>query len=124
MNKKLKEYREARELMNKHVHSASTKPLSGFVTLEKTTMSEGVLNVREKAMLALTASLVLKSDDSIRLSLERCVKHGVTPGQISEVFSIACLTGGSVVMPHVAKAMEYLELLQHEKQSVMAHYYL
>ncbi len=124
MNKKLKEYRESRELIKKHVHSAGTKPLSGFVTLEKTTMSEGVLNMKEKAMLALTAALVLKSDDSIRMNLDSCVKHGVTHGQISEVCSIACLTGGSVVMPHVAKAMEYLELLQHEKQSVIAHYYL
>lgn len=124
MNKKLKEYREARELISKHVTSAGTQPLLGFVALEKTTMSEGVLNVKEKAMLALTASLVLKSDDSIRMNLECCVKHGVTPGQLSEVFSIACVTGGSTVMPHVAKAMEYLELLQQEKQSVLTHYYL
>jgi hypothetical protein len=40
------------------------------------------------------------------------MEHGLSTEQIMEVFAIANLAGGTVVIPHARRALEYREVLK------------
>jgi alkylhydroperoxidase/carboxymuconolactone decarboxylase family protein YurZ len=50
---------------------------------------------------------VLKCDDCIYYHLEKCHEQGFTTEEMMEVFGIANLVGGTIVIPHTRRAMEY-----------------
>jgi AhpD family alkylhydroperoxidase len=62
-------------------------------------------------MLGLVASMVLRCDDCIKYHLGKCAELGITTAQILEVFSIANLVGGTIVIPHTRRAFEYWNAL-------------
>lgn len=62
-------------------------------------------------MPGLVASMVLRYDDYIKYHLEKCYDEGVDQEEINEVFMIANLVGGSIVIPHYRRAFKYLDEL-------------
>ena len=62
-------------------------------------------------MLGLVSSMVLRCDDCIKYHLEQCYALDVTTEQILEIFGVANLVGGTIVIPHTRRAMEYWDLL-------------
>jgi AhpD family alkylhydroperoxidase len=72
----------------------------------------GALDVSTKEMLGLVASMVLRCDDCIKYHLGKSKEVGLNTEQIYEVFAIANLVGGSIVVPHTRRAAEYWEELQ------------
>jgi len=67
--------------------------------------------VRTKEFLGLVSSMVLRCDDCIRYHLQKCCELGVSTEEIYEVFAIANLVGGSIVIPHTRRAAEFWEEL-------------
>jgi len=45
--------------------------------------------------------------------LEKCFEVGINRAQIFEVFSIAMVIGGSIVIPHLRRAVEFWEELEN-----------
>ena len=70
----------------------------------------------EQKMLGLATSMVLRCDDCIKYHLEKCFEQGLTKDQLMEIFSVANLVGGSIVIPHTRRAFEYWEMLENEKE--------
>jgi len=50
---------------------------------------------------------VLRCDDCVKYHLEKCCEIGTTDEEIHEVFSIAMLVGGTIVIPHTRRAVEF-----------------
>jgi AhpD family alkylhydroperoxidase len=67
---------------------------------------------KTKELLGLVASMVLRCDDCIKYHLETCHKLGSTTDEIYEVFSVANLVGGSIVIPHTRRAAEFWDELE------------
>jgi alkylhydroperoxidase/carboxymuconolactone decarboxylase family protein YurZ len=44
--------------------------------------------------------------------LQRCKEEGLERAEIFEVFGVALLVGGSVVIPHLRRAVEFLDTLE------------
>lgn len=63
-------------------------------------------------MLGLATSMVLRCDDCIKYHLERCHELKVTTEQLFEIFAVADLVGGTIVIPHMRRALEYWEELE------------
>ena len=63
----------------------------------------------------MVASAVLRCDDCIAYHLETAYKEGVTKDEMMETMSIANLIGGTIVIPHLRKALEYWEDLEKER---------
>ncbi|MDX5436654.1 MAG: carboxymuconolactone decarboxylase family protein, partial [Pontibacter sp.] len=80
--------------------------------LDTNTYMEGALDVKTKEMLGLVASMVLRCDDCIKYHVGKCYEEGVTDEQFMEISSIANLVGGSIVIPHFRRAVEYWEELK------------
>ena len=83
--------------------------------LDTQTYQPGALSVKTKEMLGLVSSMVLRCDDCIKYHLGKCFDEGVTKEEVFEVFAIANLVGGTIVIPHTRRAVEYWEALELKK---------
>ena len=68
-------------------------------------------NKKTKEMLGLVASMVLRCDDCIKYHVGKCHETGTTTEELYEVFAIANIVGGTIVIPHTRRAAEYWEEL-------------
>lgn len=108
----LQEFREYREKMNEKILAADNKVIKRIYNIDTNTYLEGALSSKVKEMLGLATSMVLRCDDCIKYHLEKCYEQGVTTPEIFEVFAVANVVGGTIVIPHLRRAVEYWELLQ------------
>jgi AhpD family alkylhydroperoxidase len=65
-------------------------------------------------MLGLATSMVLRCDDCVKYHLGKCHELGVTTAEVFEIFSVANLVGGTIVIPHTRRAVEYWEELMEQ----------
>jgi AhpD family alkylhydroperoxidase len=65
-------------------------------------------------MMGLVASLVLRCDDCIKYHVIRCHEEGVTSEEIEEAMSVGLVVGGSIVIPHLRRALEAWDRLQKD----------
>ena len=112
MEDKIREFREYREKMNEKILAADNKVIKRIYNLDTNTYLEGALPAKVKEMLGLATSMVLRCDDCIKYHLEKCFEKGVTTAELFEVFAVADVVGGTIVIPHLRRAVEYWELLQ------------
>lgn len=80
-----------------------------FFSLDHQTYSEGKLPVQTKELLGLVASAVLRCDDCIAYHVDQCVKLGFSDEEIWEAMDVALIVGGSIVVPHLRRAVEFLD---------------
>lgn len=112
MNEKVKEFREYREKMNKRMMEADNLVLKRLFNLDTNTYMDGALPTKTKEMLGLVASMVLRCDDCIKYHLEQCFKENITTAEMYEIFAVANIVGGTIVIPHTRRAAEYWDALQ------------
>ena len=105
------DFNEYRSRMNSRIMETSNINIKRFFALDTTTYAAGALDVKTKEMLGLVASMVLRCDDCIKYHLEKCRDEGINQDEINEVFMIANLVGGSIVIPHYRRAVEYWDEL-------------
>lgn len=113
MNEQVKEFNEYRSRMNELILSKDNLVIKRLYNLDTNTYAEGALPVKTKELLGLVASMVLRCDDCIRYHLGKCHEEGVNTAEIYEVFAVANIVGGTIVIPHTRRAAEYWEAL-HE----------
>lgn len=87
-----------------------------FFTLDGKTYEDGELSAKTKELLGLVASMVLRCDDCIAYHIDQCVKAGATDEEFWETFDVALIVGGSIVIPHLRRGVEFLdEARAHQK---------
>lgn len=110
------EFREYRSKMNEKILDGDNKVMKRIYSLDTLTYQDGALSGKVKEMLGLATSMVLRCDDCIKYHLEKCFEHGVTTDEIFEIFSVANVVGGTIVIPHTRRALEFWEELIEEKK--------
>ena len=111
MSKAVKEFNEYRAKMNEVILGKDNLVIKRLFNLDTQTYSEGALNVKTKEMLGLVASMVLRCDDCIKYHLEKCKEQGCTTDEIYEIFAVANIVGGTIVIPHTRRGAEFWEEL-------------
>jgi AhpD family alkylhydroperoxidase len=114
---KVQEFNDYRQKMNEKIMAADNKVIKRFFNLDTNAYQEGAVDVKTKEMLGLACSLVLRCDDCVKYHLGKCHECGLTDEEVYEVFAIANLIGGSIVIPHFRRAVEYWEELKTISQS-------
>ncbi len=109
MSDKLKPFQEFRERMNQRILASGNKEIQRFFALDKNAYKEGTLSTETKELLGLVASLVLRCNDCVTYHILRCVEIGLTDEQLFEAFNVALVVGGSIVIPHLRKAVDMLD---------------
>ena len=108
---KAEEFRRYREKMNARIHEEGTLVTKRFFALDGKAYEAGALDVRTKEMMGLAASMVLRCDDCITYHVIRCKEEGVSDEELMEAFSVGLVVGGSIVIPHLRRAVALLDEL-------------
>ncbi len=112
MSNLVKDFNDYRTKMNEVILSKDNLVIKRLWNLDTNTYAEGALSTQTKEMLGLVASMVLRCDDCIKYHLGKCHELGVTTDQMYEIFAVANIVGGTIVIPHTRRAAEYWEELQ------------
>lgn len=107
----VKEFNDYRSKMNEVILSKDNLVIKRLFNLDTQTYANGALNVKTKEMLGLVASMVLRCDDCIKYHLQKCFETGCTTEEIYEVFAVANIVGGTIVIPHTRRGAEFWEEL-------------
>lgn len=115
MSENIKEYNDYRQMMNERLMSVeNNKIIKRIFNLDTNTYLEGALDVKTKEMLGLVASMVLRCDDCIKYHLQKCYELAVSTEELMEIFGIANLVGGTIVIPHTRRALEFWDELKSD----------
>jgi AhpD family alkylhydroperoxidase len=112
MSELVKEFNDYRSRMNEVILGKNNLVMKRLWNLDTNTYEAGALDVKTKEMLGLVASMVLRCDDCIKYHLGKSQKLGITTEQVYEIFAVANIVGGTIVIPHTRRAAEYWEELQ------------
>jgi len=116
MSNLVNEFRSYREAMNEKLLATDNKTIKRIYSLDTLTYQEGALSSKTKEMLGLVASMVLRCDDCVKYHLEQCFKMDVSTEEVLEIFAVANVVGGTIVIPHTRRAMEYWLELSEAKE--------
>ncbi|SDL39334.1 ribonuclease HI [Halarsenatibacter silvermanii] len=103
---------EFREKMDERIMDIDNLQIKRFFNLDKKVYEEGELDRKTKEMMGLLASLILNCDDCVRYHINELHNLEVTEKELGEIFSISLITGGSVVIPHLRRAVNYWDELK------------
>ena len=113
MSKLVAEFNDYRTKMNEVILSKNNLVMKRLWNLDTNTYDEGALDKKTKEMLGLVASMVLRCDDCIKYHLGKAYELGVNTEEVYEIFAVANIVGGTIVIPHTRRAAEYWEELVH-----------
>jgi AhpD family alkylhydroperoxidase len=111
-----------RQRLNERILAEPNQVVRRFFALDTQTYQAGALDVKTKELLGLVASLVLRCDDCISYHVAQCREAGVNRDEMFETFSVGLVVGGSIVIPHLRRAVDFLDQLERgEAVAVPAH---
>ena len=116
----LSEFESYRARMNERILAENHQPINRFYSVDTLTYHDGALDRKTKEMLGLTASMVLRCDDCIKYHVLECHKLGVTVKEFFDIFSVSLVVGGSIVVPHMRRAVEFLDELEQTRKNQTA----
>ncbi len=111
MSERVRQFTEYRQRMNARILEHDNQVVRRFFALDTQCYREGALDVRTKELLGLVASLVLRCDDCVSYHVAQCKDAGVSRAEMMEAFQVGLVVGGSIVIPHMRRAVDFLDQL-------------
>lgn len=111
MQKKAAETRLYRTELNDRILGGGFPGFNRFFALDANAYQEGSISVKNKELMGLVGSMVLRCNDCIFYHLDRCVTEGCTREELNEAMNIALIIGGSIVIPHLRYAFDVIDEL-------------
>ncbi len=104
--KKIKKFQKERERLNRIVMKYGGTNIKRFYNIDSQVYKAGALSAKNKELLGLVASLVLRCDDCVKYHIIRCHEEKVNDHELEEALAIALVVGGSITIPHLRRAFE------------------
>ncbi len=95
--------------MNQKVLKAENLEINRFFALDARVYEAGALDARTKELMGLATSMALRCDECIAYHLIRCVEEGASDEELLEAMNVSLVVGGSIVSPHLGKAVARLD---------------
>lgn len=109
------EFQNYRSKMNARILGSESKVFKRIYSLDTLTYQAGALDAKTKELMGLSVSLAMRCESCVKYHIEQSLAAGATEAEIIETFEIATVIGGSIVIPELRKAFEFLdELLNAE----------
>src|SRR5437870_3311410 len=116
MANRVDEFNAFRTKMNERILGVENRAIKRFFGVDTLTYEPGKLDAKTKEMLGLAASMVLRCDDCVSYHIIQCKKEGVGDEELFEIFSVALTVGGSIVIPHLRRAVAFLDDLNAQEK--------
>ena len=113
MENRVTAFNEFRSKMNERILGQDHRVIKRFFGVDTLTYEAGALDAKTKEMLGLVASMVLRCDDCVSYHILECKEAGVTDAELFDIFSVALTVGGSIVVPHMRRAVAFLDDLNN-----------
>ena len=118
MGNKYDDFAKFRQQMNERILEHDNRVIKRVFSIYSLAYAEGgALPVKTKELLGLVASLVLRCDDCVSYHVAKCRESGATRDELMETMSIGLLVGGTIVIPHLRRAVDFLDDLEGVKPS-------
>jgi AhpD family alkylhydroperoxidase len=109
------EFADYRARMNEKVLAEDNRVIKRVYSVDSLAYSEeGALPKQTRELLGLVASLVLRCDDCVKHHLVEARRAGNSRREIVEAMSIGLVVGGTIVVPHLRRAIEFLDDLDDQ----------
>jgi AhpD family alkylhydroperoxidase len=112
MSKLVDDFNLYRQKMNDRILSSDSKVIKRIYNIDTNTYLDGALPAKTKEMLGLVSSMVLRCDDCVKYHLQKCIELEVTDEEFFEIAEVATLVGGTIVIPHLRRAVEFWDELK------------
>jgi AhpD family alkylhydroperoxidase len=89
MTNRLDEFQSYRTRMNDRIAEIDHLGIKRFFNLDTMAYKDGALNAKEKELLGLVASMVLRCNDCIDYHILQCVEAGWKDEELYEAFNVA-----------------------------------
>ena len=109
---RIQQFTEFRQRMNDRILAEPNQVVRRFFALDTQTYQAGALDAKTKELLGLVASMVLRCDDCISYHVAQCKDAGASRAELFETFSVGLVVGGSIVIPHLRRAVDFLDRLE------------
>ncbi|HWT15458.1 MAG TPA: carboxymuconolactone decarboxylase family protein [Patescibacteria group bacterium] len=119
-NDRVQAFTDFRKRMNERILAEDNQVVRRFFALDTQTYKPGALDVKTKELLGLVASMVLRCDDCISYHVAQCKEVGVNRDEFFEAFSVGLVVGGSIVIPHLRRAVDFLDQLEAPTDAVQS----
>ncbi len=101
-----------RQDMNKRILEDGTLEIKRFFGLDERAYQPGALDAKTKELLGLVASMVLRCDDCVSYHVIQALDKGATKEELFETFTVSLVVGGSIIVPHLRRAVALLDELE------------
>lgn len=108
------EFTRFRQEMNRKILEQGNLGIKRFFALDEDAYRPGALEAKSKELMGLAASMVLRCDDCVSYHLIQARDRGATREEIFETFHIALVVGGSIVIPHLRRAVDFFQQLDEQ----------
>jgi AhpD family alkylhydroperoxidase len=114
MGKLEQEFAAYRERMNARILAEDNRVIKRMYSVDSLAYAAdaGELSRQTRELLGLVASLVLRCDDCVKYHLVEAGKAGNSRQAMIEAMSIGLVAGGTIVVPHLRRAIEFLDDLE------------
>lgn len=116
MTDRLQKFEDYRHQMNDRIDAMDHLGIKRFFNLDTKAYEDSALSAKDKELLGLVASLVLRCNDCIDYHIIQCVDVGWTNEELYDAFNVGLVVGGSIVIPHLRHAVETLDLYRKRKE--------
>lgn len=106
------EFIKFRQDMNKRILEDGTLEIKRFFGIDERAYQPGALDAKTKELLGLAASMVLRCDDCVSYHVIQALDKGATKDELFETFTVSLVVGGSIVVPHLRRAVALLDELR------------
>ncbi|MEM7035435.1 MAG: carboxymuconolactone decarboxylase family protein [Bacteroidota bacterium] len=103
------EFDAYRNRMNERIFDSDSLVIKRFFNLDTNTYKEGAISRKYKELMGLAVSLGMRCDSCVKYHIAEAVKLGATEQELVETFEISLVIGGSIVIPELRKAFEFMD---------------
>jgi AhpD family alkylhydroperoxidase len=120
MGKLEQEFATYRERMNARILDEDNRVIKRMYSVDSLAYADdaGELPKPTRELLGLVASLVLRCDDCVKYHLVEARRAGNSRQALVEAMSIGLVVGGTIVVPHLRRAIEFLDDLEAAPEAV------
>lgn len=84
-------------------------PFKRFFSIDTLCYQEGALSIKNKELMGLAVSLVLRCKDCILYHIDKSLEAGASREELNESMNISLVVGGSIVIPELRFALSAIE---------------
>ncbi|MBU0691998.1 carboxymuconolactone decarboxylase family protein [bacterium] len=115
MPESFESFDEFRDRLNARILEADNASIKRMFALDSLTYRDGALDSKTKEMLGLVSSMVMRCDDCVAYHIKKCLELGVLRAEFFDIFSVALTVGGTIVIPHLRRAVDLLDKLEQDQ---------